>query len=160
MTIGCKSFQIAEQRSKNSHLSEVRVHIDALQPPDFAVSPIAPFMRMHDLSNDLIGSASDEVPTPGRVGEQRFHSGCDDRRIQDFSFGFLRQASIEFRNDPPIVESGRANGDVQVWSHNFIRSKNGMRPASLSIHGRDSVSWSSLHFHRKIRSAIKNVVTP
>ena len=87
------------------------MNVDALQPPDLAVAPVAPFEGVHHLADDLVADARQEISAVLRVREDRTHAKLDGRAVELFAFRFLGQAAIELDDDLFVGRCGRANRD-------------------------------------------------
>ncbi len=74
-------------------------NIDALDPPEHTVAPIAPFIRDKELTYDCTIDLGYEVlPAFGRL-EQCCNAGSDPVLVQMSVFRFARKSTVKFRND-------------------------------------------------------------
>ncbi len=64
---GNRLLLMNKQRLENAATAEIRPHINALQPPDVAVAPIAPFVRDEELADDFVVAHGDKVSSLGFI---------------------------------------------------------------------------------------------
>jgi hypothetical protein len=81
---------VLEKSAKDPRATELRSHIDALQPPEIPISPIAPFVSDHKLADHFARGFGDKVEAFGRVLEQGGNAGLDAARLQAQILGLDR----------------------------------------------------------------------
>ena len=75
-------LKMLNELSEDATSSKVRMHIHALQPPNLAVTPIAPFERVHHLTDDAIIECGHEVSAMPGIAQDRSHAELDGRVIK------------------------------------------------------------------------------
>lgn len=103
------------QGSENSLATSFGTDIDALQPPDPGVAPIAPFACNHDLADGLAGLFGEEITAPRGIGEGRLDTGTYHGFVQDEIFTFSGTGEREPGDTVPIDCTGFA--DMQSIAH-------------------------------------------
>lgn len=83
-----------EQGAKNPLAAEFFHDIDALNPPEIPVAPIAPFVSDQQLAGSHPVTFGNEVNALGRILQQRHHARCHARRLEPQLLGFQRQTHI------------------------------------------------------------------
>src|SRR5207247_5533671 len=95
------SLDVIEERPENSITPKFLGHINALNPPEIPIPPIAPFISDEQLAGYHQRSVSfglgHKVNALSRVAQQCSHSGSDTLRLQSALFGFPGHARSEER---------------------------------------------------------------
>ncbi len=84
-----------KESSEHALTAKIRMHIDALNPPDLAVPPITPFKRMSGLPHDLAVDHSHEVPTSFGLGNKASDSASYRNGIEFPFLGFTAKRNVE-----------------------------------------------------------------
>src|SRR5204863_1815191 len=121
--------------------------VDALNPPEVAVSPIAPFMGNHQLASYPPIELGNEVDGLSRIGDRRAHATFEFWAIQREMFSFLGQSRVE------IGDAGRIRKLCGANSHSNIV---GSTPSALrcGVHLISRCSYACLDARRPCRVRI------
>src|SRR5262249_21005466 len=115
-------------------------HVDALQPPEPAVAPVAPLEGHAELPERLALVLGQEVVALVLIGEEGGDAGAQPRGIEALAFGLLGQPGVELADDRLIAGPGRASDKrhgCPLWAV-VVSSVDG-EPASR---GTEAVSYS------------------
>ncbi len=97
--IGCTEFlNVQKESAEHASAAKIGMHIDALNPPEFAVSPIAPFKGMSRLTYDLVIDHSHKVFASLGFVNEAADTVSYRHRIEFPSFGFPTERDIEMGN--------------------------------------------------------------
>src|SRR5262249_19807550 len=107
--------QLVEERPKNPLPAIIGMDVHALQPPDVAVAPVAPFVSVHKLTHRAASIRGDEVTSLARIGQQRPHTRFDMRAVECFPLALFGQQAVEFNNNRPVVSDSRTDSNGHGW---------------------------------------------
>jgi hypothetical protein len=112
--LASQSFQVLEELAENALAPKVRPDVHALDPPQIAVAPIAPFVSNHQLAGQRAVNLRDEINALGGIIQQRRNAGLNASGIQPQTFRFNRQAQIKIGDDSRVGRSCLSYFDVDA----------------------------------------------
>src|SRR6267378_1421986 len=102
-----------EQNSKYTLAAKSFFDVNALDPPESSIPPIAPFVGDQQLADNSDCSVclglGDEVSAFGGIAQERVNAVVDALDIEATLFGFQRHAGVEIGNDGCISQFSFAN---------------------------------------------------
>lgn len=115
------------QGSVDTLASPCGVYVDALDPPELSVSPIAPFVGDEQLSHDYcierssLPQVCDVKPAVLRLFEDRLSSLSQECLIERSLFSLLCHGGAECRECVQIIQGCRTDGEVIGEDHDALR---------------------------------------
>ncbi len=111
------------QRPIYSLLAALRFHVNALNPPEIAISPVAPFGRDHEGPCDSTIILRDDVEAQCVIPKQCLNSGGDYFLRKFLSFRFQCHLAVEVDQDTCVGGIRAANLYlVMLITYGFIES--------------------------------------
>ena len=107
-------MDVLEQRAKNSLPAKIFFHVNALNPPEISIPPIAPFTSDEQLAGDLAVEFGKEISSFCRIIQQCRDACAHARRFESSAFSFLRDASVEIRDDGGVGWPGLSDFDLDA----------------------------------------------
>ena len=89
--------------------AELRLHVDALDPPEVAVSPVAPLFGDHQRGDQLAAELRHRVEARVGPAQKSAHAGADDLRHQYLALGLERHRAVERDERRGVAPRGLAN---------------------------------------------------
>ncbi len=104
-------FEMIRQGAEHASPPEFGLHEDTLDPPDIAVTPVAPLEGVHHLADNLAVNLSDEVASSRRGFQQCLNTSPNSLAIKRLALRFGSQFEVECRNRRGIAEVGRTDSN-------------------------------------------------
>ena len=101
---------VVVESAKDAAATRVGLHVDALNPPEPTVAPVAELVGDLHLAEDLAVLLGEEV-WPFRFIGQRGHDPCaKDCQVEGLVFRLLGQATVELDNQVGVGDDASADG--------------------------------------------------
>src|SRR6185503_15133813 len=104
----CLLMNVLIERLEHAARTPVCADIDALNPPEESIAPVAPLEGDHQLTDNFASGLGDPVGSFVPVGEHCIHAGPEARWIELQVLGFQGEPRVEPGDDWRIGGSGRA----------------------------------------------------
>ena len=140
---GGQRLQMLVQRAADAPAPVVGVHVHALDPPDVAVAPVAPLVRVHHLADDAAVRARDVVGAARRARQQPPHPVAQGPAIEAYALALVGEAGVEVDDRVQVVESRLPDRELAHLSFRFAavrRSGPWVTPAGPAETGGHPVS--------------------
>src|SRR5262245_44300103 len=92
-----------EESAKDAEATGVRAHIYALNPPEKAIAPVAPFLRDAELAKHLAIFIREKIQPLVRIGEHGGDAAAQRGVIECLAFGFFGEAAVVFDDELQIA---------------------------------------------------------
>jgi subtilisin-like proprotein convertase family protein len=92
----------------------LRPHVDALDPPDVAVAPVAPLVGDHHRRDDAAVRLGDEVAAARRLVEDGAHAARDHRRLEIDRLGLAGHGLLKLDDQPRVCDGCFADSDFHL----------------------------------------------
>src|SRR3954447_23135655 len=104
--------------SEDALAAEIGVDINALQPPDPSVAPVAPLAGHRGLAHEtaLLGAPRFGHPVAEtiRIGQGAGNAPIEYGRIEHLALGLYRQTAVELGNHVAIRRDGISNQEPEI----------------------------------------------
>ncbi len=101
-----------KERPKNSAAAKLLHDIDALNPPEISIAPVAPFVGEQQLADGFAAAFRDEINSFRGVTEQGAHAERHPRRVECQQLGFPGKAYVAVRDELRVGKRG--------WSDDYF----------------------------------------
>ena len=102
-------FEMAIETLEDAGSAMFGMDIDALNPPEESVSPIAPLESEGDLADDLAREFGEVVSALRGICQQRGDSGPEQGEVEPFAFALEGEAGVVIDDEIEIVGGRRAD---------------------------------------------------
>src|SRR6185369_3900850 len=110
--------QVCVHATVNTPTAVLRAHVDALDPPEVAVSPVAPLLSHHQSADHFAAELGDAIEARIRPAKQVAHAGTYDMGPEALALRLERHGAIE-RDEVRSVAPRRA-ADFDGCPHSRI----------------------------------------
>jgi hypothetical protein len=107
-------LHMAKQRAKDALAARRRHDVDALDPPEPAVAPVAVLEGDAELADNLAVALGEEIPPLAGVLQYGTHATLEERTVQLFPLAFMRQQAVELCDDCGVGRPRAADDDGHV----------------------------------------------
>ena len=104
-----QSLNVLEQRAKNPLAAKWFQHIDALNPPEISIAPVAPLARDQKLAGELAVSFCHEINSLARIVQQRLNPRRHRGRGKPALLGLPRQPPVAVHDERRVGRAGLAD---------------------------------------------------
>ena len=107
--LGCPIFDKLVKLAVHLAAARLRSNVDALYPPEPAVSPIAPFVCDHETADDAAFFLGDHIKALLRIAENGSNAAGEHLGVEVFALRFERHRLVEFDECVRLCGHGNPN---------------------------------------------------